>query len=300
MSSSLESRGISTRTPFLVTRLQPAFGAEITGVDLRQTLTPELRDAIYVALLRYKVIFFHDQDITREQHVALGRAFGELEVDGLKPNAEYPEIMVLKVDASSKHVVTDIWHTDNAWIAVPPFATVTRACVLPSVGGDTVFANAVAAYDGLDEETKARIESLQAAQSVYHLNKSKSIDPLVLNNLGDAASPVTYPVVRIHPDTGERILYVNERYTDYIVGLNRSESDKLLRHLNDQFKRPECQLRFKWRVHSIAMWDNRSTQHYGVRDYNEPRHLERITILGGPAPAGPCEARQPHPLPTHW
>ena len=293
----MSSNALTRSALFSVRRLQPSLGAEINDVDLRQPLTRALRDAIYSALLQYKVIFFRDQDIDREQHVAFSRAFGELEVNDLIPNADHPEIRQLKVDGKSKSSETDIWHTDNGWRPVPPCASVLRAYTLPSLGGDTLFANAVAAYEGLDDETKARIENLHAVQTALHPSKINNIHPRALEKLRTCAPPVIYPVVRIHPDTSERILFVNERYTDHIVGLDRSESDALLRHLTDQIKRPEYQVRFNWRVHSIAMWDNRSTQHYGVNDYDEPRHLERVTVIGT-APIGPLDVRQPHPLPT--
>jgi alpha-ketoglutarate-dependent taurine dioxygenase len=296
MSFSVQIQTSAGPMPFSVQRLQPALGAEISGIDLRQPLNRVVRDAIYDALLQYKVIFFRDQDISREQHIAFGRAFGELEVE-LVPHPNYPEILELKVDAKSKYALADIWHTDNAWRPIPSGPSVALAYTLPSLGGDTVFANAVAAYSGLDEETKAKIENLKAVHTVFHGNRTKNVDPDALEKLRACASPATHAVVRIHPDTGERILFVNERYTDYIVGLESCESAALLRHLTDQFRRPEYQLRFNWRVHTVAMWDNRSTQHYGVNDYNEPRHLERVTV-SGTVPIGPTDIRQQHALPN--
>jgi alpha-ketoglutarate-dependent taurine dioxygenase len=286
-----------SKIPLLsVRRLQPALGAEIGGVDLRRPLTRELRDAIYSALVRHRVIFFRDQNINREQHIAFARAFGELEVHEHYPHPEgFPSIVEFKVLGKSKYA-PDIWHIDNGCLPNPPCISVLRSHVLPPIGGDTVFANAVIAYEGLDERTKADIERLKAVQMVDHSRKAKEVDPNVLAMRRAWAPPVVYPVVRIHPDTGERVLFVNDCYTDHIVGFDRRRSDALLAHLTDQVKRPEYQLRFQWSPHTLAMWDNRSVQHYAVTDYDEPRHLERVTVIGD-APAGPSEGSRPHPLP---
>lgn len=274
-----------------VRRLQPALSAEINGVDLRRPMNEALRDAIYQALLRYKVIVFRDQEINREQHVAFGRAFGDLEIE-YQQLPEYPEIVQFKAEGRPKTLPPNsIWHTDHSCLRTPPLATVLRAYVVPSLGGDTMFASAVAAYNGLDEETKARIENLEAVHRVDRGLRSGDVSAELLARM----PPVTHPIVCIHPDTGERVLFVNARYTDRIIGLPHDESEALLRHLADQFKRPEYQFRLSWRPHTLVMWDNRSVQHCAVVDYDEARHLERVTVIGKTA-VSPLGARQSRDL----
>lgn len=268
--------------------LQPSLGAEVEGVDLRQPLTKELRDALYAALLRYRVIFFRDQDITREQQIALGRQFGELEVHPVFSLPDYPEILpLISENFRGRYAVSPDanWHADTTFRSEPSAASVLRQVVSPSIGGDTVWANVVDAYETLDDDIKARIDGLTAIHDASHF--AQYFDSAEKREaLAKQYPPVEHPVVRVHPETGEKVLYVNSVFTRRIVGLPEDESAALLRKLFDQLKRPEFQVRFRWRVNSIAFWDNRSTQHYAVPDYAEPRHMERVTIIGD-APRGP-------------
>lgn len=273
---------------FDITPLQPSLGALITGIDLAASLDDTRLAALQAALLRYRVLFFRDQHITREQHIAFGAAFGDLEVHPVFSHPDYPEILpLISRDFVGKYRQTtdSSWHADTTFREAPSAASILRAHVSPSLGGDTVFANAVAAYETLDEETRERIDGLTAIHDpsvfIQFLDTEEKKQALL-----SQYPPVEHPVVRIHPETGEKVLYVNSVFTRRIVGLEPDESNALLLKLFDQVKRPEFQVRWSWRPGSIAFWDNRATQHYAVPDYNEPRHMERVTIIGD-RPVGP-------------
>jgi taurine dioxygenase len=264
---------------------QPSLGAEIIGLDLREPLSSEHQRQLNEFLLEYKVLFFRDQLITREQHIQFGLAFGELDVHPLV-QAEEPLIQAISAERFRKNAArvrayTNRWHSDETFRPVPPFASILRADEVPDIGGDTVFANAAAAYEGLADDIKTQIDNAQAVHSLAHgfaWHKSDKWD-----ELNEAFPPVTHPVVRIHPDTGAKVLFVNSVFTSDIVGLQKPESDALLAHLNAQFTRPEYQVRCKWRKGSLAFWDNRATQHYGVWDFGDAtRELERVTVKGRP------------------
>lgn len=283
--SKLDSdRGLS------VIPLQPRIGAEVAGVDLREPLSSELRDNLRGLLLKHKVLFFRDQAITREQHIAFGRQFGDLDIHPIVQVAEAPTIQPISASRFRQHAgpgaaekrYTNRWHTDETFRAVPPLGSILRAVELPDLGGDTVFADAAAAYEGLSGEIKERIANLRAVHSAaygfgwYNNGERKAA-------IEREFPPVEHPIVRVHPETGAKVLFVNSVFTSHIVGLEKSESDRLLEHLLAQFVLPEYQVRFKWRPGSLAFWDNRSTQHYGVWDFgNATRELERVTIKGLP------------------
>jgi alpha-ketoglutarate-dependent taurine dioxygenase len=269
-----------------VTPQQPRIGAEVGEIDLREPVSAENRDKIRELLIEYKVLFFRDQEISREQHIAFGQLFGELDIHPIVQVAEAPLIQPISARQFRKNAgpgekrYTNRWHTDETFRAVPPLASILRAVHLPDLGGDTVFANAAAAYEGLSDETKERIVNLRAVHSAAHgfgwYNNSARKAAIELE-----FPPVEHPVVRVHPETGDKVLFVNSVFTSHIVGLEKEESDRLLAHLLSQFVLPEYQVRFKWRPGSIAFWDNRATQHYGVWDFGDGnRELERVTIKG--------------------
>ncbi|MFA7595640.1 MAG: TauD/TfdA family dioxygenase [Novosphingobium sp.] len=273
---------------FDVTPLQPSLGALVSGIDLSRPLDGLTRDALRAALLHYRVLFFRDQNPTREQHIALGAAFGELEVHPVFSLPDYPEILpLISQELAGKYRQTSDgnWHADTTFRAEPSAASILIQRVSPSLGGDTVFANAVAAYETLDDETKERIDGLTAIHDpqifLQFLDTEEKREAL-----RSQYPPVEHPVVRIHPETGEKVLYVNSVFTRRIVGLEESESRALLTRLFDQVKRPEFQVRWSWKPGSIAFWDNRATQHYAVPDYTDARHMERVTIIGD-RPVGP-------------
>jgi taurine dioxygenase len=279
------------RAPQLtITPQQPRIGAEVGSIDLREPLSPELRDRLKELLVQYKVLFFRHQFITREQHVAFGRTFGELTVHPLIRADGIAEIQNISAERFRKYRSKDSsawkysngWHSDETFRVAPPYASILRAIQLPPLGGDTVFADAAAAYEGLPEEVKQRIDGLKAVHSAsrafgWYADSEKKAQ------IAQQFPPVEHPVVRTHPESGVKVLFVNSVFTSHIVGLSEDESDQLLAQLTHQFTRPEYQVRFKWREGSIAFWDNRSTQHYAIRDYgDEPRELERVTIKGQP------------------
>ncbi|MGA2410199.1 MAG: TauD/TfdA family dioxygenase [Candidatus Binataceae bacterium] len=264
---------------------QPHIGAEISGIDLRNELSDDRRDQLRKLLLEFKVLFFRDQKLTRDQHIEFGRRFGNLDVHPLV-QADEPLIQAISAEAFKKNAArvrsyTNRWHSDETFRVAPPLASILRAVEVPDFGGDTLFANAAATYDGLTDDVKERIEKLEAVHSLAHgfaWHKSPKWD-----ELNSQFPPVTHPVVRVHPETGANVLFVNSVFTSHIAGRESQESDRLLGHLNAQFTRPEYQVRFKWRRGSVAFWDNRATQHYGVWDFGDAtRELERVTVKGQP------------------
>lgn len=264
---------------------QPSLGAEIYGVDLRAPLSDELYELLKELLLRYKVLFFRAQNLSREQHIAFGRRFGDLDVHPLV-QANEPLIQAISAERIRKGPAgvrgyTNRWHSDETFRSVPPIASILRAVHVPDIGGDTVFADAVAAYEGLPNEIKQQIDGLEAVHRLAHGFAWPDTD--LWRTLDSQFPSVTHPVVRVHPETGAKVLFVNSVFTSHIVGLAKGASERLLAHLTEQFNRPEYQVRFKWRVGSVAFWDNRSTQHYGVWDFGDAvRELERVTIKGQP------------------
>jgi taurine dioxygenase len=280
-----------------VTRMQPRIGAEIGGVDLRPPLTSALRDFLLAAVVKYRVIFFRNQDMTQAQHVALGRMFGDLEIhpmtENIKPTPENPHPEIGRIRTSSADQPrTDIWHTDTSFRPRPPMGAILRAIAVPEIGCDTLWSCAVSAYKGLSDGMKRRIETLKAEHDPL-----LAFGPFLQDNPEERAriardhAPQSHPIVRIHPDTGERMLFVNANFTTRIVSLEPEESEALLKKLYSEFYRPDYQVRFKWRPNSVAFWE-RSTQHYAVRDFEGPgeRIVDRVTIVGD-APVGPSQVR---------
>lgn len=267
----------------------PTIGAEISGLDLDRPLSSEEGDLLRAAWLRFKVVFFRDQDIGHESHVRLGQFFGELEGHPVIPSVEgYPEILriegvegvQLSADTLAPFQAYNKWHTDVTFRARPSIASILRARVLPPLGGDTMWADTAAAYAGLPQTVKDRIEGLEAEHDIVRSFGGRVTEEKRVQ-LAQDFPPVRHPVVRTHPETGEKILYVNYTFTTRILGLPEDESDSLLRLLFDRIKVPEYQVRFRWTPNAIGIWDNRSTQHYAVGDYwPEYRALERVTVSG--------------------
>ncbi|HEY6180277.1 MAG TPA: TauD/TfdA family dioxygenase [Kofleriaceae bacterium] len=263
---------------FAIVPLAPTIGAEIRGIDLRQAFSNEIRDAIKAVLLKYKVIFFRDQDITPEQHSAFAARFGSFYIPpGIPAEDRIPHIQKIAIDFKSSDVrrqpvpttIEAGFHTDTSWRLVPSWGAVLRAVNVPDVGGDTIWVDGAAAYAGLPEETKARIADLH----VTHDARSR------LRQVGFDYPIVAHPMVRTHPETGEKILWVSFNQRPHVIGVDIAESRELLKLVLDQYRIPEHQVRFSWRPHSMAFWDNRACVHYGVCDYGDyPRLLHRILI----------------------
>ncbi|MDJ1136632.1 TauD/TfdA family dioxygenase [Streptomyces iconiensis] len=257
----------------------PTIGAEVSGVDLARPLTEELRAELHRSLLEWKVLFFRDQHFTAEQHRAMARWWGTPEVHPFLPKAEVPEVVRLARGADSP-AVENVWHSDASFEATPPMGSLLRAVQVPAVGGDTLWADMAAAYDGLSAEMKTRLEGLRAVHG-FTRTFGKGLGPEELARQQRKFPAVAHPVVRTHPETGRKLLYVNRIFTHHIDGMPREESDELLRFLCDQARHPEYQCRLRWQPGTLAFWDNRATQHYASADYYpHARLMERVTVLG--------------------
>jgi taurine dioxygenase len=281
-----------TRTP-QVEQLTCAIGAEIGNVDLgAASRDPGLAAEMRVLLNKHKVLFFRDQDITRAEHVAFARHFGELEdhpVAGSDP--EHPGLVrIYKSPDAPNDRYENAWHTDATWREKPPFGCVLRCVECPPVGGDTMWANMALAYEKLPAPVKAQIATLRARHSI-EASFGAAMPAEKRLALHAQFPDAEHPVVRTHPETGEKILFVNgftTHFTNFHTPANvrygqdytHGASD-LLRYLVAQAFIPEYQVRFRWKPNSVAFWDNRATQHYAVMDY-PPSHrkMERAGIKG--------------------
>ncbi|WP_017626793.1 TauD/TfdA dioxygenase family protein [Nocardiopsis chromatogenes] len=264
---------------FEVRPLGPVIGAEIHGVDLREEISEELRAEIHRALLEFKVVFFRDQPITSERQQEIARMWGDLETN---PFIDQGDDAVVARFAKGKMPPSyeNVWHTDVTWRREPALGAILRLVEVPPQGGDTMWADMAAAYDNLSEDVKARIDGAVAEHDVIP-GFARFLDRERLLEWQDRFPPVHHPVVRTHPETGRKTLFVNVSFTTRILGMEREESDALLRHLFQQAHVPEYQVRFRWEKNSIAFWDNRATQHYAVNDYHpHPRVAERVAIVG--------------------
>ena len=267
-----------------ITPKSPTIGAEIAGVDLADELDDAVVAEIRSALLDDEVLFFRDQKITTDQHLAFGRRFGELEVHPFAINKpEYPEVLAITHDADHPGREND-WHSDVPWRLQPSLGSVLRCVECPAVGGDTLFADMYAAYDGLPQRIRDRIEGRVARHDFAHFrtllcHRGASDDELA--EMETTCPNPEHPVIRTHPETGRKGIYVNRAFTQEIVGMDPDESAELLSILYAQASFPECQVRFSWEPNSIAFWDNRACQHYATSDYwPHTRRVERVTIVG--------------------
>jgi taurine dioxygenase len=287
------ARPAAPRPSIKVEPLTCAIGAELSNVNLGvASRDPGLVAEIRALLLQHKVLFFRDQDITSAEHVAFARHFGELEdhpVAGSDP--DHPGLVrIYKSPEKPNDRYENAWHTDATWREKPPFGCVLRCVECPPVGGDTMWANMALAYERLPQDVKARIEGLRARHSIEAtFGAAMPIDKRLA--LKAQFPDAEHPVVRTHPETGEKILFVNAfttHFTNYHTPANvRFGQDfapgaaQLLAYLQSQAFIPEYQVRFRWRPNSVAMWDNRSTQHYAVMDYPPcHRKMERAGIKG--------------------
>lgn len=272
-----------TSTSFSIDPLTPRIGAEIRDIDLSRVLSDAVMRELQQALLDWKVLFFRDQDISIEDQKRVGRWFGELDVHPTAlPGAEHSELIRI-VEDDKRRAHNDLWHSDVTFKKDPPLGSILCGREIPPVGGDTLFADMYAAYDGLSEDIKAKIDHATAVHVwpgawVDIAMKSQNLDR---DEFWRRYPNPEHPVVRTHPQTGRRSLFVNTAFTRHIVGIEKDESDALLAFLYSQARVPEYQCRFRWRKNSVAFWDNRCTQHYAVADfYPQKRVVERITICG--------------------
>lgn len=259
-----------------VTRLTPRIGAEISGVDLMGEVTAQQAEEMNRALAEHMVIFFRDQPVDHEALKALGRHFGDLTShSGVKSVDGEPLIIRLHTDANSKRAPGEKWHSDLSSDAEPPLGSILALHTVPEVGGDTLFSDMYAAYDALSDRMKAYLEGLTAVH-----DGNQVYGPLFPEKMGTFPCN-THPVIRTHPVTKRKLIFVNKVYTARIVELPKDESDAILEFLYDHVMNPNYQVRFKWRPNSIAFWDNRCTQHLATWDYfPETRSGYRVTVAG--------------------
>ena len=258
------------------------FGAELRGPDLSKTLDGDLAAAILDALHEYRVIFFRNQDITPAQHVAFSAQLGTVVTDYpayLSRLEGQPEVTVLDGGASDS---ASFWHSDVSGSEKPPMASILVMKEAPAYGGDTFFADACAAYDALSDRMKVYLEGLRAVHCISGADRTlRRLTPIGMDPPEPEPGRASHPVVRTHSVTRRKILFVNQGNTSHIEGVPAPEGDAVLNHLFEHQHQPEFQLRWRWQMGDIAIWDNRSTQHYAIGDYgDQPRTIHRTTIEG--------------------
>jgi len=262
--------------------LSPVIGAEISGVDISKPLGDATVQGIHDALMTHQVIFFRGQDMTLDEHKAFGRRFGELHIHPSATTPDgHPEIITIHADENSKAVAGMKWHSDVSCDAEPPMGSILHLHTIPPVGGDTMFASTYAAYEALSGPIKNLIGDLKAWHESARVHRDRFGARGQMRDGVDVYPESLHPVVRTHPVTGRKGLFVNENFTARIDGMARRESDAILQMLYDQIATPEFHCRFRWRPGSVAFWDNRCTQHRSVWDYYPAlRHGYRVTIAG--------------------
>jgi len=282
MNINVANRHVGAR--FEIERLGRSLGAEIHGLNLKDGMDPETFRAFEAALIEHKVLVLRDQNLTTAEHVAISRLFGELEVHPFRPEGEFPEIMVLDNDRDNPVLSTDVWHSDTTFRINPTKYTILRCQIMPKAGGDTLWADMEAAYDHLSAAFKKMIEGLTAVHDFRNfrvLFKETDEDIARLRQMEKLYPNPSHPVVRTHPVTGKKCIYVNPQFTGRIEGLEPGESSAILQVLTAHAQIPEFQLRLRWSPGAIVFWDNRSTQHYAANDYYpERRRMERTAVVG--------------------
>jgi len=258
-------------------------GAEISGIDLSQTLDAETQDQIYNALMKHLVLFFRDQDLSPQAQFEFATSFGT----PVEPHPIYPHLpgydrVVLFENDGDRPPDTDSWHTDLTFQPQPPFLSVLHAIDVPETGGDTLWANMYAAYDNLPEDVRKLVSKSSAVHDMgtfrnHYLGKSADVEALnaAMASIGSAV----HPMAPVHPVTGKRLLFVNRSFTQLVTGVLKTESDRLLQYLFSHIDSPSLQVRFRWQKGSVAIWDNRTTQHFAVADYLPAyRRMHRVII----------------------
>ena len=266
--------------------LSGALGAEVRGINLKDS-SDKNWEVINNLMLEHKVLFFRNQNITPEEQINLAKKFGPLEKHVYVKNLKgYPEIIRIIKGADEKHQWGETWHTDVSYNPKPTKVIILRSRKIPPVGGDTMFSNMEIAYETLDEEIKKKIEEKKAIHS--SLGAAAFVDKYTEmegnGNLDEYSNE--HPIVRTHPETKKKILYVNSMYTKRIIDMDKKESDEILKKIFEHQERLDFTCRFKWTENAVAIWDNRSTQHQGLTDFfpgrglGHERIMDRIAIQG--------------------
>jgi taurine dioxygenase len=267
-------------------QITPTIGAEISNIDLSQDLSEEKLDQIYQDLIDYKVIFFRNQEISPKNHIALAKSFGEIEPPHpVYPHVrDFPEIVLLENDANNPPD-TDEWHTDVTFKSDPAFASILYSKIIPPSGGDTLWCSLSAIYEALPDDTKKYLETLRAVHDMgsFRNNFIDDDNEKSAQNVNEGFQKfgnAIHPMVKVHPISKNKLLYINPGFTSQIVGMNMTDSNNLLAYLFNFMNKPEFQIRFKWSANTIAIWDNRCTMHYAIGDYMpHHRQMNRITVL---------------------
>jgi len=268
---------------FSIHPVTTTIGAEIRDIDLGAELDGALVRALRDALLEHVVLFFRDQELTPEQHVALACRFGEPHVPAVTTRHGGPPEMVVLNQTAPRGDGADRWHSDEAYLPKPPMGTILKAVELPAVGGDTLFANMAAAFDALSPAFQGYLKRLRAENDIAPAAEraiNKGHMKADLADVQKAFPPSIHPVVRTHPESGRKAIYVNTNSTTRILDVSEDESEWLLRGLFEHTRSPDFQCRFQWRPGSVAFFDNRMAQHYAVPDYTSRRMMHRVTIRG--------------------
>ena len=275
-------------------KLSYALGAEVCGVDVAQPMSESTFGEIYQAFLAHGILLFRDQDVTREQHIEFSRRFGALDRHDALPrdrHPQYPELLMVTNEPKADGSPSDTkytgrqWHSDMSFTTAPSLGSLLKCYAVPEVGGDTLFANMYLAYDALSAGMKKLIADLHGVHlsgtrklannttGVIRADEQKRINP-----------PVAQPVVRTHPETGRKALYIGEKVKRF-DGMTEEESAPLIDYLVRHATRPEFVYRHQWRKHDILAWDNRCVMHQALGDFDETqlRHMERTTVLGTPS-----------------
>lgn len=279
----------ATALPFTRFRAEPYspnIGAIIHGLDLTKPQDDATRVQLQAALAHFEVLFFRNQAIDAARHVEVARIFGN--PDGAKayfPKSDVnPLIEIIETKPDGPRYTTDQWHVDVSYLPIPPAGAVLHAQVLPESGGDTLWSSGRRVYEALDPGLAARLEGLTATHSIERsawpqIIRSQESGEARYRQIRAEQVPVSHPVIRTHPVSGEKLVFVNPKYVDRIDGLSRKDSDNILDHLFSQFERPEFQARLRWAPDTVAVWDNLSTVHYAVADYLPAyRRMHRVTF----------------------
>lgn len=275
-------------------KLSYAIGAEVCDIDVAAPMSEAAFGDIYQAFLDHGILLFRDQDITREQHIQFSRRFGELDKHEALPldrHPQYPELLLVTNEPNADGTPSNSrytgrqWHSDMSFTQVPSLGSLLKSWTVPEVGGDTLFANMTLAYDTLSDGMKKLIADLHGV----HLSGTRKINHAPTGEARRELSiklnpPIAQPVVRVHPETGRKALYLGEKVKRF-DGMTEEESQPLIQYLNAHATKPEFVYRHQWRKNDIVVWDNRCTMHQALGDFDETqrRHMERTTVLGTPS-----------------
>ncbi|MBH98177.1 MAG: taurine dioxygenase [Rhodospirillaceae bacterium] len=267
---------------FQVKPFSPALGAEITGINLANGLNSKTYHEIRKAFLKFQVLFFKDQtEIAAETQIKIGKLFGELHAHPAAPQMTgHPEIFEIHTQKNSKVANGEFWHSDVSCDEIPPLGTMLQIHILPESGGDTLFSNTYTAYDALSDSFKKTLSNLTALHESEHIYRGRYSDR-GMEDEGKIYPQAIHPVVRTHPETGKKAIYVNRTFTTRINELTETESRAVLNYLFDHCEKIDFQIRFRWQKNDVAFWDNRCAMHRAVWDYwPEERKGRRVTIKG--------------------